>query len=62
MVEWSGRAISMDAAAVHARAYGRPDTRLVAMQHSLAAPALKVVMQRADAVVAWRIEQLMTAH
>ena len=41
----------MDSAAAHARAYGRPDARVVAVQHPLAALAPEAVMQRADAVV-----------
>jgi len=52
----------MDSAAAHARAYGRPDARVVAVQHPLAALAPEAVIQRADAVVAHIIAQLMTTH
>jgi len=52
----------MDSAAAHARAYGRPDARVVAVQHPLAALAPEAVLQRADAVVERIIEQLMTTH
>jgi hypothetical protein len=52
----------MDSAAAHARAYGRPDARVVAVQHPLAALVPEVVLQRADAVVERIIAQLLTAH
>ena len=52
----------MDSAAAHARAYGRPEARVVAVQHPLAALAPEAVRQRADAVVQRIIEQLMAAH
>jgi hypothetical protein len=52
----------MDSAAAHARAYGRPDARVVAVQHPLAALVPEAVRQRADAVVERIIAQLMTAH
>jgi hypothetical protein len=52
----------MDSAAAHARAYGRPDARVVAVQHPLAALAPEAVMQRADAVVERIITQLVTVH
>lgn len=51
----------MDSAAAHAQAYGRPDSRVVAVQHPLAALAPEAVRQRADAVVERIIEQLMAA-
>ena len=52
----------MDSAAAHARAYGRPDARVVAVQHPLAALAPEVVIKRADAVVERIIAQLLTTH
>ena len=52
----------MDSAAAHTRAYGRPDARVVAVQHPLAALAPEAVIQRADAVVERIITQLVTAH
>jgi len=52
----------MDSAAAHARAYGRPDARVVAVQHPLAALTPEAVRQRADAVVERIIAQLMAAH
>ena len=52
----------MDSAAAHARAYGRPEARVVAVQHPLAALAPEAVRQRADAVVERIITQLVTAH
>ena len=52
----------MDSATAHARAYGRPDARVVAVQHPLAALAPEAVLQRADAVVERIIEQLMTTQ
>jgi hypothetical protein len=52
----------MDSAAAHARAYGRPDARVVAVQYPLAALAPEAVMRRADAVVERIIEQLITTH
>ena len=52
----------MDSAAAHARAYGRPDVRVVAVQHPLAALAPEAVLQRADAVVERIISQLLTTH
>ncbi len=53
----------MDSAAAHARAYGRPDARVVAVQHPLAALLVpEAVIQRADAVVERIIEQLLTTH
>jgi hypothetical protein len=53
--------VFMDSAAAHARAYGRPDARVVAVQHPLAALVPEAVLQRADAVVERIIAQLMTA-
>ena len=44
------------------RAYGRPDARVLAVQHPLAALAPEALMQRADAVVERIIAQLVTAH
>jgi len=52
----------MDSAAAHTRAYGRPDARVVAVQHPLAALAPEAVIQRADAVVECIIAQLLTTH
>jgi len=52
----------MDSAAAHARAYGRPEARVVAVQHPLAALTPEAVRQRADAVVERIITQLVTAH
>ena len=52
----------MDSAAAHARAYGQPDARVVAVQHPLAALTPEAVRQRADAVVERIIAQLMAAH
>ena len=52
----------MDSAAAHARAYGRPEARVVAVQHPLAALAPEAVRQRAEAVVERVITQLVTAH
>ena len=52
----------MDSAAAHARAYGCPDARVVAVQHPLAALAPEAVLQRADAVVERIIAQLLTTH
>jgi hypothetical protein len=52
----------MDSAAAHARAYGCPDARVVAVQHPLAALAPEAVIQRADAVVEHIITQLLTTH
>ena len=52
----------MDSAAAHARAYGRPDARVVAVQHPLAALAPEAVRQRADAVVERIVTQLVAAH
>ena len=52
----------MDSAAAHARAYGRPDARVVAVQHPLAALAPAAVMQRADAVVERIMAQLLATH
>jgi hypothetical protein len=49
----------MDSAAAHARAYGRPDARVVAVQHPLAALTPEAVRQRADAVVEGIIAQLI---
>ena len=52
----------MDSAAAHARAYGRPDARVVAVQHPLAALAPEAVRQRADAVVERIMAQLLATH
>jgi len=52
----------MDSAAAHARAYGRPEARVVAVQHPLAALTPEAVRQRAEAVVERIITQLVTAH
>ena len=52
----------IDSASAHARAYGRPDARVVAVQHPLAALVPEAVKQRADAVVEGIITQLVTAH
>ena len=49
----------MDSATAHARAYGRPDARVVAVQHPLAALGPEAVQQRADAVVERIIELLI---
>ena len=40
----------------------RPDARVVAVQHPLAALAPEAVLQRVDAVVERIIAQLVTAH
>jgi len=52
----------MDSAAAPAYAYRRPETRVVAVQHPLAALAPEEVLQRVDAVVERIIAQLVTAH
>ena len=52
----------MDSATAHARAYGCPAARVVAVQHPLAALAPEAVLQRADAVVEHIIAQLLTTH
>ncbi len=52
----------MDSAAAHARAYGRPEARVVAVQHPLAALTPEAVRQRADAVMERIVEQLIAAH
>ncbi len=51
----------MDSAAAHARAYGRPEARVVAVQHPLAALPPADVITRADAVVEQIIAQLLAA-
>jgi hypothetical protein len=52
----------MDSAAQAHASYGRPDARVVAVQHLLAALAPEAVLQRVDAVVERIIAQLVTAH
>lgn len=52
----------LDSAAAHAQAYGRPEARVVAVQHPLAALTPQDVVQRADAVVTRIVEQLLGAH
>jgi hypothetical protein len=52
----------LDSAAVHARAYGQPEARVVGVRHPLAAIAPEAIVQRADAVVEQIIERLLATH
>jgi len=52
----------MDSATAHAQAYGRPEARVVAVQHPLAAIAPEAVVQRADAIIEQIVERLIAAH
>ena len=52
----------MDSAAAHARAYGRPTARVVAVQHPLAALPPAAVLARAEAIIEPIISQLLAAQ
>jgi len=52
----------LDSAVEHAAAYGRPDARIVSVQHPVAALSAHEVVMRADAVVERIVKQLVASR